>query len=830
MQWDVPPDPTPLFRKPQDRLEDLYGRVKGDPSTKIQKRLWLEQLRGSGNHPIQRHEDALFVTHTLLTLISRMISGKKVPKRADHAGQGLLAGYVSWAGGDLKALRDMQKVVEKYDWSSNQGDLLRSIYKNLVAKTHRSIYGEYYTPDWLAEKVCLDVIDDAYIRKQLDNFANGDPLSGIIDPACGSGAFLYHAGKRLMGSRPVADAMEKGMLKEHELKEFVLRMICGIDIHPVAVEMAIANMHRLLDRVDPDSIRIYQGDSLLIDHKRSASTMDAHFETINTKEYLILQSPLKKTLRLPLSFVRNHNNTTKLVNAAVSGTGLPQSILGPLSEGEKRHVRTSFETLKEIIDDEGNGVWAWYIKNQAAPLLISSGEKSGRIVANPPWVRMNKIRDRGRASQMLELGKTYKVYVGGKKATSFDIASAFVLRSMHLYLAGDGKAGWVLPRAAIIGGGQWEKMRKIIGPHSQVDLGSLAFPENATSCYVVTGGKTTRHEFQKRKARLSPEDTWADARRKIIQRKVVLKEFIPSPSDFTSKKKKKATARQGAIITPSNLVIPDITRPKNGSTWIRTMESRHGAWKRMGTQEGLVPSSWLRPCVFTEGVSAFCVTRRRDVVLPVSDDGEWLRSRGKNKYWKMISQKYSDKCGSGSNTPQTIEGQLEYSGKLSSQFRQENEWNVVYNTSGERLYAAVLSSTELIDSSVYRVPCESKSEAYYLAGILTSDAIQEAVTAFKSSERHIHTRFWLNIPIARYNPSNATHKRIAGLARRAEAESLRYFDRGFGTQKMRKTALDAVRNSGIMKSLDTCVEKILPKYTVSGASTGTGPIDAEAAP
>ena len=826
VRWDVPSDPTPLFRKPKDRLGVLYGRVKNDQSTIIQKALWLEQLRGSGNHPIRRHEDTLFVTHTLLTLISRMISGKKVPKRADHTGHGLLAGYVSWAAGDMKTLREMQELVEKYDWSSNQGDLLRSLYKNLVDRSHRSVYGEYYTPDWLAEKVCLDVIDDAYIRKQLDNFTNDRPLNGIIDPACGSGAFLYHAGKRLMDSKPVTDAMEKGMLKEHELTEFVSKMICGIDIHPVAVEMAIANMHRLLGRTDPDRIRVYQGDSLLAKHGKSANTMDAYTTTINMEEYLILHSPSKKRLLLPLNFVKNHNNTVKFVNASVNNSKLPGNILGSLSEKERSIVKESFKTLKGIVKNEGNGVWAWYIKNQAAPLLISRDEKSGRIVANPPWVRMNKIQDQSRGSQILDLGKAHEVYVGGKNATSFDIASVFVLRARDLYLADDGKAGWVLPRAAMIGRGQWEKMRTLIGTHSQVDLGSLAFPENATSCYIVTGHEATRHVFRRKSAKLHPEDTWADAKRMIRQHKVAVRQFKPSRSAFTTKKA--AMARQGAIITPANLVIADTSKPRNGSVWVRTMESRHGVWKKMGPQEGVVPKRWLRPCVFTDGISAFCTTRTRDVILPVSDDGEWLEARVENEFWMKISSKYSDKCGSGLNTPQTIEGQLDFSGKLTSQFHPDNEWNVVYNRSGERLYAAVLSSSRLIDSSAYRVPCKSRSEAYYLAGVLTSDIIQDAVAEFKSSERDIHTRFWFNIPIARYDPSSTTHKRIVDLSKKAERESLKHFDREFGTQKMRKTALAAVRKAGIMRKLDGSVRKILPKYAASRA--GPEPAGAGATP
>ena len=41
--------------------------------------------------------------------------------------------------------------------------------------------------DWLAEKICLETIDDGFIQEQLDYFNSGEPVHGVLDPACGSG-------------------------------------------------------------------------------------------------------------------------------------------------------------------------------------------------------------------------------------------------------------------------------------------------------------------------------------------------------------------------------------------------------------------------------------------------------------------------------------------------------------------------------------------------------------------------------------------------------------------------------------------------------------------
>ena len=147
----------------------------------------------------------------------------------------------------------------------------------------------------------------------------------------------------------------------------------------------------------------------------------------------------------------------------------------------------SYKILSKTIMDEGNGVWAWYIRNQAAPLIISKNERAGRIISNPPWVNNNDISDKDRKAKMLNLGKSLEVYVGGSRSTSFDIASVFVLRTADLYLKQGSISGWVLPQAAVVGKSQWARLREKIGTHLQYDLGILPFPNNAESSAIIVG-------------------------------------------------------------------------------------------------------------------------------------------------------------------------------------------------------------------------------------------------------------------------------------------------------------------------------------------------------
>lgn len=104
-----------------------------------------------------------------------------------------------------------------YDLHSIHEDLLKQLYQNLVEPETRHELGEFYTPDWLAE-LTLSEIDFR-------------PGQSLLDPACGSGTFLFTAIRLLA---------EQG-LKGRQLVDVVLENIMGIDVHPLAVTIAKIN-------------------------------------------------------------------------------------------------------------------------------------------------------------------------------------------------------------------------------------------------------------------------------------------------------------------------------------------------------------------------------------------------------------------------------------------------------------------------------------------------------------------------------------------------------------------------------------------------------------
>ena len=106
-----------------------------------------------------------------------------------------------------------------YDLSRLSQDVLKGIYQELVEPGDRHALGEYYTPDWLCQRMVGEMM----------------PATGVVsvlDPSCGSGSFLRAA---------IAHMIEHNSEMGHDrLVTAILESVVGIDINPLAVIVARA--------------------------------------------------------------------------------------------------------------------------------------------------------------------------------------------------------------------------------------------------------------------------------------------------------------------------------------------------------------------------------------------------------------------------------------------------------------------------------------------------------------------------------------------------------------------------------------------------------------
>ncbi len=136
-----------------------------------------------------------------------------------------------------------------FDWTDVDHDVFKALYQSVIAPDVRKRFGEYYTPDWLADRIVVEAINDpAHDR--------------VLDPACGSGTFLFHAVRRHLEAAEAAGATAAETLTT------VTNSVFGMDLHPVAVTLAqttylfAIGRDRLLQRTDTVNIPVYLGDSM----------------------------------------------------------------------------------------------------------------------------------------------------------------------------------------------------------------------------------------------------------------------------------------------------------------------------------------------------------------------------------------------------------------------------------------------------------------------------------------------------------------------------------------------------------------------------------------
>ena len=786
-EWVRPENLREIFEGLLKDLHDIYHNERGSPDIETQRALWFRQLEISGNAP--QTEDAkneLFVLHSMLISISVHIS-------AIYSKTERQFGFASWVKNTQWSKQLVEKI-QQYNWRQPRGDILRSLYMEMVDKEHRHLYGEYYTPDWLAGKLCEEVIDDGWIQERVELYFDGKDGGCVLDPACGSGTFLYHAARRIMES----DVVKTATMTDVQITDMLAKTLVGIDIHPVAVEMTKANLIRVLPNKPQSPLRVYQGDSLQLDRdrKKNQSIIEAE------NDLFVIRSRENKVIHFPREFIMPESFATdveRFATAASRSEPFPPGLGNNISKERKCVLLDAFRDLTAVCRTEGNDIWAWYTINRVG--VYKLGGAASRIISNPPWVRASFIQDRIRKSEVEGLAKALGAWTGGKNATSVNLGAVFTIQCMKLYEMDGAVSGWVLPWSAIKSN-NWKAYRNKVDPGVVWDLGKLPFPEHSDACVNIFGVKRKPlHEMKLNKNEAPPRqhDSWDMVRERTTFTKITKHEKMPSAWING----KRAMARQGATITPLCLLELSDYNIVDGNVRGVTVKSTQGNWKGKGSYTAVVPEEWLHHTLTGNNLLPYVWGEPRRVVIPIDDNGNFLDGADENEYWKKALGLYSRHRGKGTNTPKTLYAQLDFNCKMSNQFPISVDTTVVCNGSGSSIRAARLKEKQLIDHTLYRIPTESVNEARFLVAILNADCMQTRYYDTKPSKFHINTNFWFEIPIPRFDENNPDHVELADISERAEKIA------SGAEKKTKKGVRDKLRRDGISKDIDLLVTKIM---------------------
>ncbi len=232
---------SPTFIKASQILREALGVFEKSKSgaLEVKRQQWSFHLaRVYGNTNMSN--DELFVRHTYLCQFAKILAHAAyfgIEKSINEI-QGIIDGeafkvlgienigehdFFAWvlsptvSNKTLEIFRHIAASFRVYNLDHINEDLLKQLYQNLVEPETRHELGEFYTPDWLAELTLREI--------------KYGPNQSILDPACGSGTFLFTAIRLLA---------RQGLTGE-DLVNFALNNIMGMDVHPLAVTIAKIN-------------------------------------------------------------------------------------------------------------------------------------------------------------------------------------------------------------------------------------------------------------------------------------------------------------------------------------------------------------------------------------------------------------------------------------------------------------------------------------------------------------------------------------------------------------------------------------------------------------
>jgi hypothetical protein len=269
----LPPDPLIIcielgqdsvaFRRASASLASLWSKLSSSLQAALKRQLWAQLLKLVYGREVG--SDALWFQHTFLVIVAKCIAlavlGQREndPKRllsgevfrAAGIGGAVESDFFDWVVGDADGEELMRRImnhVRRFRLAEVESDILKILYESLIDRDERYKLGEYYTPDWLAAKMVKHAIDRPLVEH-------------VLDPACGSGTFLFHAVRLFL--KEAAEADMEPALRALE----VCARVEGMDIHPVAVIIArvtylLALSPVLKDRKGGLSIPVYLGDAM----------------------------------------------------------------------------------------------------------------------------------------------------------------------------------------------------------------------------------------------------------------------------------------------------------------------------------------------------------------------------------------------------------------------------------------------------------------------------------------------------------------------------------------------------------------------------------------
>lgn len=827
-------------------LTALFEESQKVPAVQLKRELWARLLRTAlGSSFVD--DDALFVEHTYLVLASELIAHAVVGFNiADPhtSGASLVSGElftVAGIGGVVERdffdwvidtpqgeqfVTSLARRLSRFDWAGVQHDVLKVLYESVIDADTRHSLGEYYTPDWLAEVLVDRVVDDPLNQR-------------VLDPACGSGTFLFHAVRRYL------EAAAAGGVSNQDALAGVCSTVFGVDLHPVAVTLArvtyllAIGSDRLTGERGAISIPVYLGDSLQW-HTDETLFARGGVTIYTTDGRELFERELHFPSRVVADVRRFDHLVTELTEKASTRSSPAVPSLKAVFQRYAIHpddqpaIEATFESLCRLFDEGRNHIWGYYIRNLARPHWLSQPDNQVDVlVGNPPWLAYRFMP--------AEMQKDFKkktaargLWVGAQLTTHQDLSGFFVARSTELYLRDGGRFGFVLPLATLtrqqhkrFRTGDWsgKETRNKVEFEEAWDLAGIEPPLFPMPASVLTGRRldTARPvgNTAVRWAGVLParDVSWKEASPHLERR-----EDVPIPDMTATESPYRDRFTQGGFVWPRVLLLVEDDGPSPlgvpaGKRRVRSSRSAQEKppWKQVPTLRGVVESEFVRPLHLGSTIAPFRPLEPEWAIIPW-EGGRLIghlpdqldRYPGLRDWWQHAEELWERHRPD--YTTINLTERLEYKDGTSKQFPVASH-RVVFTSSGSNLVAAALDdSRALVSETLYWASCSTETESNYLTAILNSSPLLALIKDLQArgqfGTRHFH-KVVFAAPIPLFDPAQPLHVKLAELGANARKLAEDVDVTGMGFLKARRNISDALRASGITDDITQVASDLL---------------------